>query len=168
MIVLLLRHGHDDRRAGDDAPLSALGVEQVRATVAVLGELCPDGIERVWVSPARRARDTAAVVRESLVTGWEQVDAGLAPGAGPARYLEIIEDGRRQGLHSALIVGHNPDLGEAALRSLGQECGLERGLIAHGECMQLLVEERAGAARLTVVSGHSLRTVDLEAGADAA
>jgi phosphohistidine phosphatase SixA len=167
MIILLLRHGHDDRRCGDDPPMSALGVEQVRATAEVLAELCPDGIEWVWISPARRARDTAAVVRETLVTGWEQVDEGLAPGSGPARYLEIIEYGRRHGLQSALIVGHNPDLGEAALRCLGQESGLERGLIAHGECL-LMIGERAGVAPLTVVSGTSLRSVDLEASAGAA
>jgi phosphohistidine phosphatase SixA len=162
MLVLLLRHGHDDRQYGDDPLLSTLGAAQVRATVEVLAELCPDGIEGVWISPARRARDTAAVVRETLVTGWEQVDEGLRPGAGPARHLEIIEYARRHGLQSVLIVGHNPDLGEAALRCLGRDSGLERGLIAHGECLQVLLGERAGLAPLMVVSGTSLRSVDLE------
>lgn len=168
MLVLLLRHGHDDRRCGDDPPLSAFGTEQVRATAEVLAQVCPDGIEGVWISPARRARDTANVIRETLVTGWEQVDEDLGPGAGPARHLEIIEYARRHGMQSVLIVGHNPDLGEAALRCVGQESSPERGLIAHGECLQVMVGESADVAPLMVVSGTSIRTVDVGATGSAA
>jgi phosphohistidine phosphatase len=168
MIVLLLRHGHDERRCGEDPPLSELGEAQVRGTAAVLAELCPEGIERVWISPARRARDTAAVVRETMVTGWEQIDERLGPGAGPRRYLEIIEHARREGLLSVLIVGHNPDLGEAALRCLGEDKALERGIVAHGECLQVLLGERAGLVPLMVLSGSSMRVVELDASASAA
>jgi phosphohistidine phosphatase SixA len=168
MIVLLLRHGHDDRRCGDDAPLSALGTAQVRDTAAVLADLFPEGIEGVWISPARRARDSAAVVRETMVTGRERVDERLGPGAGPARHLEIIEHAQRQGLQSVLIVGHNPDLGEAALRCLGQDTALERGIVAHGECLQVLLGERAGLVPLMVLSGSSMRVVELDASASAA
>jgi phosphohistidine phosphatase SixA len=168
MIVLLLRHGHDDRQCGDDAPLSALGTAQVRGTAEVLADLCPEGIEGVWISPARRARDSAAVVRETMVTGWEQIDERLGPGAGPTRYLEIIEYARRQGLQSILLVGHNPDLGEAALRCLGQDTALERGIVAHGECLQLLLGDHEGMVPLMVLSGTSMRVVDLDASACAA
>lgn len=164
MLLLLLRHGHDDRWTGEDPPLSAFGAEQVRATAAVLAGLCPDGIEEVWISPARRARESAALVRETLVTGWERIDEGLAPGAGTERHLEIIAAGRRNGLQSLLIVGHNPDLGAAALQWMGKSDGLERGLLAHGECLHLWLNEDRGTEGqpLMVVSGASVRTVDLK------
>ena len=50
------------------------------------------------------------------MTGWKQVDAGVAPGLGPARQRRVLESGLRNGLQSLLIVGHEPDLGAAALR----------------------------------------------------
>ena len=163
MLLLLLRHGADDRWSGEDPPLTAFGAEQVRGTAAVLAGLCPDGIEEVWISPARRARETAAVVRETLLTGWERVDDGLAPGAGTQRHLEIIAAARRNGLQSLLIVGHNPDLGAAALRCLGECDGLERGLLAHAECVHLRLgeDEADEAPAMMVVNGASVRTVDL-------
>ena len=136
MLLVLLRHGEDDRTAGAEAPLTRRGVEQVQLTSASLSELCPDGVEEVWISPTRRTRETASLVRETLLTGWDRVDTGLGPGQGTARHLEIIDRARLRGVHSVLIVGHNPDLGEVALRCLGESEQFERALLAHGEAVQ--------------------------------
>ena len=83
-------------------------------------ELCPDGVEEVWISPARRTREAASLIKEVLLTGWDRVDARLGPGQGAARHIEIIERAQLNGLQSLLIVGHNPDLGEVALRCVGE------------------------------------------------
>jgi phosphohistidine phosphatase len=164
MLLVLLRHGEDDRGAGDDPPLTERGVTQVGCTAEALSDLCPDGVEEVWISPARRTRETASLLREALLTGWDRVDTLLGPGEGVTRHLEIIERAKLNGLQSLLIVGHNPELGEVALRCVGESDEFERALLAHGECLlaRLCAEDdEAASAQLLLVSGSSVRTLEL-------
>ena len=163
MLLLLLRHGEDDRAAGDDPPLTERGVAQVRSTAEALLELCPDGVEEVWISPARRTREAASLIKEVLLTGWDRFDARLGPGQGAARHIEIIERAQLNGLQSLLIVGHNPDLGEVALRCVGEREEFERGLLAHGECLhvRLSADDASASGPLLVAGGSSVRTLEL-------
>jgi phosphohistidine phosphatase SixA len=161
MLVLLLRHGHDDRTAGDDPPLSALGRAQVRATVAQILALCPAGIEELWCSPARRARDTAGVLRAHVLLGSDRVDARLGPGASVTGHLELIARAYHQSVRSLMIIGHNPALGALALHALGKHSGERLVLIGHGECIQLTLQTGAApvADRAVVLSGSGTRDV---------
>ena len=126
-------------------------------------ELCPDGVEEVWISPARRTREAASLIKEVLLTGWDRVDARLGPGQGAARHIEIIERAQLNGLQSLLIVGHNPDLGEVALRCVGEREEFERGLLAHGECLhvRLSADDASASGPLLVAGGSSVRTLEL-------
>lgn len=161
MLVLLLRHGHDDRTAGDDPPLSALGHAQVRATAAQILEHCPAGIEELWCSPARRARDTAAVLRAHVLLGRDRVDARLGPGASVTGHLELIARAHRQSVRSLMIIGHNPALGAIALHALGEHSEQRLVLIGHGECIQLTLQTGAAPLvdRAVVLSGSGTRDV---------
>jgi phosphohistidine phosphatase SixA len=165
MLVLLLRHGHDDRTAGDDPPLSALGHAQLRATAARILALCPAGIQELWCSPARRARDTAGVLRAHVLLGSDRVDARLGPGASVTGHLELIARAYHQSVRSLMIIGHNPALGALALHALGDHSGDRLVLIGHGECIQLMVQKgtRPVACGAVVLSGSGTR--DLVAGA---
>jgi phosphohistidine phosphatase SixA len=161
MLVLLLRHGHDDRTAGDDPPLSALGHAQVRATAAQILEHCPAGIEELWCSPARRARDTAAVLRAHVLLGRDRVDARLGPGASVTGHLELIARAYHQSVRSLMIIGHNPALGAIALHALGEHSEQRLVLIGHGECIQLTLQTGAAPLvdRAVVLSGSGTRDV---------
>lgn len=141
MLVLLVRHGHDNRRSSEDPPLSALGADQTRclAEHLALRDWIEDGIEEVWTSSALRARETLDILRASLSWGWEHSDVGLGPGLPAGCYLEVIERAHRNGVSSLLIVGHNPALGEAALRLAGETENFERGLIGNAECIEMML-----------------------------
>ena len=74
-----MRHGETESNQQDrftsrtDVPLSALGAEHVSSVAVGMASL---GIDRVFCSPAKRARQTAEIVRESLslVSGIDVVD----------------------------------------------------------------------------------------------
>ena len=165
MRVLLLRHGHDDRTASDDPPLSALGHAQVRSTAAQVLKHCPAGIDELWCSPARRARETAAVLRVQLPVGRDRIDARLDSGASTTGPLDLIVRAHDQSVRSLMIIGHNPALGAVALHVLGVHNDPPLVLIGHGECIQLMFDTgtRPAACRAVVLSGSGTR--DLVAGA---
>lgn len=165
MRVLLLRHGHDDRTAGDDPPLSAWGDAQVRATAAQILKHCPAGIDELWCSPARRARETAAVLRVQLPVGRDRVDARLGPDASTTGPLDLMARAHGQRVRSLMIIGHNPTLGAVALHVLGVHRDLPLVLIGHGECIQLMFDTRTrpAAGGAVVLSGSGTR--DIVAGA---
>jgi phosphohistidine phosphatase len=120
--LILLRHasarpGQDDR----ERPLSPQGASEALEIGRALRALAARGFrpEQALVSPARRARETFAGVREAL--------ASLASASeDDALYLASAERllGRLQQLPDAiaqvLLVGHNPGLAELAVQLVGQ------------------------------------------------
>lgn len=101
MEIIFIRHGEPDwtpdNRAANDPGLTALGHEQARRVAERFGD---GGFDHLWVSPARRARETAAPVVEALgmapvVHDW-LVEAGTPDweGASPEDVREMLIGGR--------------------------------------------------------------------------
>ena len=120
--LILMRHasarpGPDDR----ERPLSPAGRSEAIAIGRALGALAAHGFrpERALVSPARRARETLAGVRETLASLAAVDEEELLYLASASRLL-----GRLRQLPDAtaqvLLVGHNPGLGELAQQLVGR------------------------------------------------
>lgn len=113
MDLLLWRHAE----AADGMPdmeraLTGRGRAQARAMADWLRPRLPRDL-RILVSPARRARETAAV----LALPFEIADA-IAPGADAAALIGA--SGWPGSERPVLIVGHQPALGEVAAALLGK------------------------------------------------
>jgi len=113
MRLVIVRHAKAAHGEPDELrPLTKQGREQARALGKRLRKkgLKPDA---VLTSPLLRARETAAALR----FGEPEVDERLAPGASP-------EDIRAAALgrgETVVVVGHQPDCGEAVLALAGVE-----------------------------------------------
>jgi phosphohistidine phosphatase len=149
--LYLLRHAKSSWKEPDlqdfDRPLSGRG----REAAPLVGKFIRKrrlGVDLVLCSPAERARQTAALVKES---------AGLAAGllyderiyeADAARLLEVVSQAA-EAADSLLLVGHNPGLEELLTFLTGEERRLPTAALA---CVALGVEKwgkaRAGAGRL--------------------
>jgi probable phosphoglycerate mutase len=86
--LILLRHGEPDwtpdgERTVDDAGLTAFGAEQARAAAAGIAR---EKVDAIYVSPLRRARETARPLGEAtgiepcVVDGLAEIRAGAAGG----------------------------------------------------------------------------------------
>jgi phosphohistidine phosphatase len=126
MDLILWRHADAEDGAPDlERKLTDKGHKQAKQMAAWLREHMPDGT-RVLVSPAARAQQTA----RALTDKFETVQA-IEPGAAPEVVLTAA--GWPQARHAALVVGHQPTLGEvAALLISGEpvEWSLKKGAIA--------------------------------------
>lgn len=112
MDLLLWRHADAAEGRNDLArPLTARGHEQAHAMAKWLRKNMP-AQTRVLVSPARRAQETAAALDAEIETLDE-----LAPDAAPAALIAAA--GWPDADRAALIVGHQPTLGETAATILG-------------------------------------------------
>ena len=120
--LILMRHasarpGQDDR----ERPLSPEGKSEALAIGRALQALAAYGFwpEQALVSPARRARETLAGVREALasLTVADEDDALYLASAGRLMSrLQQLPDATAQ----VLLVGHNPGLGELARQLVGR------------------------------------------------
>jgi phosphohistidine phosphatase len=105
--LILWRHAEAADGDPDAArPLTEHGREQAGVVGKWLAPRLPPQL-RVLVSPARRTQETALALGRS----FETVD-GLAPGSGVAAQLRAA--GWPDAEQPALIVGHQPTLGEVA------------------------------------------------------
>src|SRR3954471_15313477 len=105
MDLILWRHADAEDGADDLARrLTPQGQKQAAAMAKWLRAHLPKDYTLV-ASPALRAQETAQALGTSIVG-----DITLAPGASAADITRAAE--RHQGL--VIIVGHQPDLGEAA------------------------------------------------------
>jgi phosphohistidine phosphatase len=113
MRLLIVRHAEAAPGDPDELrPLTPEGREQARELARELRERGIDA-DAVLTSPLLRARETAA----ALAQGEPQIDERLAPGATAADVREAI-DGRGE---TVIVVGHQPDCGEAVLALGGGE-----------------------------------------------
>jgi len=108
--VVLTRHA--DKAGGEDPGLSEVGQARAEALARVLAEA---GVDAIFVSEARRTRDTAAPV--ALVTGIEPVVV-------PAKEIETLVDlvkAHHKG-EVVLVVGHSNTI-PAVAEALGADIG---------------------------------------------
>jgi phosphohistidine phosphatase len=113
MRLIIVRHAEAAPGDPDELrPLTPEGHEQARGLARELRERGIDA-DAVLTSPLMRARETAA----ALAQGEPQIDERLAPGATAANVREAI-DGRGE---TVIVVGHQPDCGEAVLALGGGE-----------------------------------------------
>jgi phosphohistidine phosphatase len=112
--VIVVRHADAAPGSPDEErTLTPEGREAARA----LGErLAGEGIDAVLTSPLLRARETAAPIAEAAGVEAE-ADERLAPGA-TADDIRAALAGRGD---TVVVVGHQPDCGEAVLALTGRE-----------------------------------------------
>ncbi len=106
MRLVIVRHAEAGPGTPDELrTLTPAGREQARELGRRLREegLAPDA---VLSSPLLRARETAVV----LALGTPEVDERLAPGASPEDIRDAVLG---RGETTVLIVGHQPDCGQA-------------------------------------------------------
>ena len=122
MDLILWRHA-DAEYGGDDLArrLTPKGREQAAAMAKWLHAHLPKDYTLV-ASPAVRAQETAQALGSKIVS-----DITLAPGASVTDIAKAAE--RHKGL--VIIVGHLPDLGQAAAKLAGAsgEWQIEKGAI---------------------------------------
>jgi phosphohistidine phosphatase len=116
MRIVLFRHGpagHADaaRWPDDDLrPLSPDGEGRTLAAAEGLAELCSEA--RVFTSPLKRAEQTARLLCRALGDEPAETVEWLRPGASYRRVLEELRGMDSDA--SAVLVGHEPDLGRLA------------------------------------------------------
>jgi phosphohistidine phosphatase len=115
MDLVLWRHAEAENGEPDlGRRLTAKGIKQAERVAAWLDGHLPE-TTRILVSPADRAQQTALALKRKF-----RVIDRLSPGASAADLLEAT--GWPDARESALIVGHQPTLGEtAALLLAGEE-----------------------------------------------
>ena len=109
MELILWRHADAEDGAPDlERRLTPKGRKEAERVAAWLLAHLPAGFE-VVASPAARAQETAKALGAKV-----QTDPKLAPGAS---VKDIVAAGRRGEV--VVVVGHQPDLGEAIAHLLG-------------------------------------------------
>ena len=120
MELIIWRHADAEDGAPDLArKLTAKGRKDAERVAKWLARHLPSRFTLV-ASPAVRAQETAQALKAKIET-----DPRLAPGASVE---DILEAARRDGL--VIIVGHQPDLGEAIAHILGaNDVRLQKGAL---------------------------------------
>ncbi len=124
MLVYILRHAIAVERGtagypNDDRPLTEDGKDKMARAAKGIAELVDD-VDVILTSPLIRAHDTARIV--ARVLGAEQkleVCKELMPGSSIKNLLSYLS--KFKGLHSIMVVGHQPDLGYLASALLGSD-----------------------------------------------
>lgn len=115
----LTQDGDDMARA-----LTPRGEKQALRMSRWLYKQLPDSI-RIFVSPARRAEQTARTLNRKYKLRDE-----LAPGGSVEQLLELAQWPDGKGI--VLIVGHQPTLGQVTAQLLGlraTECSIKKGSV---------------------------------------
>ena len=129
--LTLLRHGHAEVSApgGDvDRALDNIGRAEVTSAAAALALL--EKPTRLIVSSARRTRETAAILVQTLALQSAQIEylseLYLASAASLQRVIEMQPDDHTQ----LYLIGHNPGLSDFVLEALpaGSQRDAYRGL----------------------------------------
>lgn len=149
MDLILWRHaealdwvlGCDDMQRG----LTPQGEKQAARMADWLDRQLPKGA-RIWVSPARRAEQTAQALGRKYKLRPE-----LAPGASASQLLELVQ--RPDANTTVLVVGHQPMLGQAIAQLIGlqsTDCSIKKGAL-----WWLRNRERDASAPATVATVQS-------------
>ena len=149
MDLILWRHaealdwvlGCDDMQRG----LTPQGEKQAARMADWLDRQLPKGA-RIWVSPARRAEQTAQALGRKY-----KLRAELAPGASVLQLLELVQ--WPEANTTVLVVGHQPMLGQAIAQLIGlqsTDCTIKKGAL-----WWLRNRERDASAPATVATVQS-------------
>ncbi|MEO7063880.1 MAG: histidine phosphatase family protein [Dokdonella sp.] len=142
--IVLVRHGNYAEDPAVDPklgpPLAPIGVAQARlagARLAVLGLR----FDAFYVSPMRRARDTAAVIAGDLPGSAFTVDPDLAECVPPTRRKEITAD-----TAPTELIACKTQLDRLFDRYFHPASGAERAklLVCHGDVIRYLVTRALG------------------------
>lgn len=149
MQLILIRHGIAEDRGNtddDERALTPKGAERVRAAAEGLVALDVRPA-LIAASPLRRARETAHLLSETLPrSGAVLVVEALRPDT-PFEHLQKWAGARRE--KCLLVVGHMPDLAEAASRWLSGRPDLRLEMKKSGAaCLRFPAAPAAGAAEL--------------------
>lgn len=112
--------GCDDMQRG----LTTRGEKQAARMAGWLNRQLPKGT-RIWVSPARRAEQTAQALGRKYKLRPE-----LAPGASASQFLEMLQWSDAD--TTVLVVGHQPMLGQAVAQLIGlqtTDCAIKKGAL---------------------------------------
>lgn len=130
MHIFLMRHGIAELArggAGDrERALTERGREKMRRQAAVMRRI-GWSIDHLVTSPYRRARQTAAVLAESLSVEAEP-DELLGLGSVPGDVGELLR--RYERLRGVCFVGHQPDLSSVVHFLTGHALNLRPGGLA--------------------------------------
>jgi phosphohistidine phosphatase len=138
MELILWRHAEAEDGVPDlERELTPKGVKQAEKIAAFLRQQLPKDA-RILVSPSRRTRQTAAALTEHYT---------LAPTIAPGASAEAVLQAARwpDAGDTALIVGHQPTLGEVAAQLLGGSGSLS---IKKGGLWWFSLRERDGVTQL--------------------
>lgn len=104
--------------------LTQRGEKQAARMAVWLDRQLPEGA-RIMVSPARRCEQTALALGRKY-----KVRAELAPDAGSARLLELVQWPHAK--WPMVVIGHQPTLGQTIAQLLGlqeAECAVKKGAL---------------------------------------
>jgi len=115
MHIYLLRHGFAEDASATvhdrDRALTEEGRKKLQRAAATWRQLV-ESPEVLFVSPLRRAIETAAVFTEAVrFSGEQRVEEALVPAAPPALCMSLLEGESFSGTKSVAVVGHEPNLG---------------------------------------------------------
>ncbi|MBK8598378.1 MAG: phosphohistidine phosphatase SixA [Holophagales bacterium] len=112
MLLYILRHAEAEALSPSgldaDRALTEGGTRRMKLVARAIGRMEPD-FDAIFVSPLLRARQTAEPVAAACrFKGEPTITEALVPGANPSGILEELD---AAGCVSALVVGHEPHLG---------------------------------------------------------
>ena len=154
MDLILWRHAEaeDVRHGGSDLDrgLTAKGERQAKRMACWLDQHLPDST-RIFVSPARRAEQTALALGRKYKLRDE-----LTPDADVNDVLELLKlDDKKtmNGKGHTLVVGHQPYLGQIVARVLGMPA--EACAIRKAAAWWLRLRVRDGELQALLVAAHA-------------
>jgi phosphohistidine phosphatase SixA len=150
--AILVRHGHDVSEPSGARGLSPRGIEQIRRVAVQLHRWVEPASARMWVSPALRARQSAAALSSILPVGQVEVVDALDPEVADGASLgRCVQHGlRREG--TLIVVGHSPSLEACALHLLGGDPErVAEHLIGQGEA--IVVSDASDTASVVGATG---------------
>ncbi len=152
MDLILWRHAEAMESApdGDDMArtLTSRGEKQAARMATWLDRQLPDST-RIWVSPARRAEQTALALGRKF-----KFSPAIAPMGTVEQLQELVQWPHAKGC--VLVVGHQPTLGQTISSLLGlsaSECAVKKGAV-----WWLRYREREATGQTVVVT---VQTPDL-------
>ena len=125
--VYLVRHGRAEGQHPKGDAARRLTPEGAAAFEALVRSVAPElAVSRVLASPLTRARQTALIL--AAVTG-AHVDHAPELSAGASEPRELLALAARLGPGTALV-GHNPELADAASAAAGRRVDFPPGAVA--------------------------------------
>lgn len=128
MDLVLWRHAEAQEWAQgcDDMarPLTSRGDKQAIRMAAWLDRQLPSNT-RIFVSPARRAEQTANALARKF-----KIKSELSPGCSVAELLDLVQWPDAKG--TVLVIGHQPTLGQTIAQLIGltaAECSVKKGAV---------------------------------------